>query len=102
MAVSNSLFKNYKERIETKFSVSYQYKRIAIRSKKQLRTGDIEHIVEFLNEEFEKYAMSRLKWTSKPEFESGLISPNFPFSVVFVYTKNCWKILIKQHSLNTD
>ena len=79
-----------------------QYKRIAIRSKKQLRTDDIEHIVEFLNEEFEKYAMSRLKWTSKPEFESGLISPNFPFSVVFVYTKNCWKILIKQHSLNTD
>ena len=38
-----------------------QYKRIAIRSKKQLRTDDIEHIVEFLNEEFEKYAMSRLK-----------------------------------------
>ena len=59
MAVSNSLVN--KRQIETKFSASYQYKRIAIRSKKQLRTDDIEHIVEFLNEEFEKYAMSRLK-----------------------------------------
>ena len=46
--------------------------------------------------------MSRLKWTSKPKFESGRISPNFPFSVVFVYSKNCWKTLFKKSSLNTD
>lgn len=60
-SVSNLLLEKQKGQIETKFSASYQYKRIAIRSKKQLRTDDIEHIVEFLNEEFEKYAMSRLK-----------------------------------------
>ena len=102
MAVSSSLLKNYKGQIETKFSAFYQYKRIAIRSKKQLWTDDIEHIVECLSEEFEKQAMSRLKWTSKPKFESGRISPNFLFSVVFVYRKNCWKTLFKQSSLNTD
>ena len=54
MAVSNSLLKNYKGQIDTKFSASYQYKRIAIRSKKQLWTDDIEHIVECLSKEFEK------------------------------------------------
>ena len=54
MAISSSLLKNYKGQIETKFSAFYQYKRIAIRSKKQLWTDDIEHIVECLSEEFEK------------------------------------------------
>ena len=82
MTVSNSMLENYKGQIETKFSASYQYKRIAIRSKKQFRTNDIAYIVECLNEKFEKYAMPRLKWASKPKIESDRITPNFPFSAV--------------------
>ena len=111
------MLENYKGQIETKFSASYQYKRIAIRSKKQFRTNDIEYIVECLNEKFEKYAMSRLKWASKPKIESDRITPNFPFSVVFVYSENCFnkmspntaeklcpkfKILRQKSSLNID
>ena len=39
-------------------------------------------------EEFERFAMSRLKWTSKPKIESGCITLYFPFSFVFVYSKD--------------
>ena len=60
-AVLISLHEKYKGQIETKFSVSYQYMRIAIRSKKQFRMEDIENIVECLNEVFKRYAMLRLK-----------------------------------------
>ena len=48
--------------------------RIAILSKEQFRTKDIEYIADCLNEEFEKFAMSRLKWVSKPKIESGCIT----------------------------
>ena len=61
MAVSNSLYEKCKGQIETKFLASFQYMRIAICSKKLFRTEDIENIIECLNDEFEKYAMSRLK-----------------------------------------
>ena len=76
--------------------------RIAIFLKKLFRTEDIENIIECLNEEFERYAMSRLKWISKPKIENGRITPDFPFSVVFVYSKDyfnknesryCWQTL---------
>ena len=61
--------------------------RIAICSKKLFRTEDIENIIRCLIEELERYALSRLKWTSKPKIESGRITLDFPFSVVFVYNK---------------
>ena len=75
--------------------------RIAICSRKQFRTEDIENIIECLNERFQRFAMSRLKWSSKPKIESGRITLGFPFSVVFVYSKNndnnefrlCWQTL---------
>ena len=61
---------------------------------------DIECIIECLNEEFERFAMSRLKWISKPTIECGRITPDFPLSVVFVYSNNnnnesryCWQTL---------
>ena len=57
-------------------------------SKKQFRADDIEYIVGCLNKEFERLVMSRFKWISKPKIESGRITPDFPFSVVFVYCKN--------------
>ena len=44
--------------------------------------------IEYIFEEFERFAMSRLKWISKPKIESGRITPDFPFSVFFVYSKN--------------
>ena len=78
--------------------------RIAIHSKKQFKTEDIEYIVECLNKEFERFTMSRLKWISKPRIESGCITPDFPFGVVFIYSNNnnnnnnnesrcCWQTL---------
>ena len=69
--VSNSF--EYKGQIATKFSASYHQMRISICSKKELRTEDTENIIECLNEEFERFVMSRLKWTSKPKTESGHI-----------------------------
>ena len=45
---------------------------------------DIEYIVECLNDEFEKYAMSRLKWTSKPKIENSGISFVFISFVMFL------------------
>ena len=66
-------------------------------------------------EEFERFAMSRLKWTSRPKIESGCITLYFSFSVVFVYSKDnnnesryCWqtchefKILRQKNNLNVD
>ena len=32
--------------------------------------------------------MSRLKWISKLKIESSLITADFPFNVVFVYSKS--------------
>ena len=94
------MLKKYKEQIETKFSASYHQIRIVIRSKTQFRTEDIEYIVECLNEEFERFAMTRLEWISKTKIDSGLITTDFPFCVVFVYSKNnnndsryCWQTL---------
>ena len=84
-SVSNLLLEKYKGQIETKFS---HQMRNAIHSKKQLRTEEIKYIVECLNEEFKRFAMSRLKWISKSKIESGRIVPDFPFSVVFAYSKN--------------
>ena len=49
---------------------------------------DIKNIIECLNEEFEKFATSRLKWISKLKIESGRIISAFPFSAAFVYSKN--------------
>ena len=62
--------------------------RIAIRSKKQFKTENVENIIECLNEKFKRFAMSRLKWSSRPKIESGCITLDFPFSVVFVYSNN--------------
>ena len=62
--------------------------RISICSKKRFMTEDIKNIIECLNEEFEKFATSRLKWISKLKVESGHITSAFPFSAVFVYSKN--------------
>ena len=84
VALLNSMYKKQKAQIQTKFSASYQYMRIAICSKRLFRTEDIKNFVECLNDEFQKYAMSKLKWVSKPKIESGCIAPDFPFSVVFV------------------
>ena len=99
-STSNLLLEKYKGQIETKFSASNHQMRIAICPKNQFRTEDIEYIVECLNEEFERFAMSRLKWTSKLKIESGFITPDFPLSVVFIYSKDnsnesryCWQTL---------
>ena len=62
--------------------------RIAICSEKRFMAEDIKNIIECLNEEFEKFATSRLKWISKLKIESGRITSAFPFSAVFVYSKN--------------
>ena len=78
------LLEKYKEQTETKFSASYHQMMIAICSKKQFRTADIEYIVECLNEEFERFAMSRLKWISKPKIESGRILQIF-YLVLFLF-----------------
>ena len=74
--------------------------RIAICSKKQFRTDNIKYVLKCLNEEFERFVMLRLKWISKPKIESGRITPDLPFSVVFVYSKSnynksryCWQTL---------
>ena len=75
--------------------------RIAIRSKKQFKTENNENIIECLNEEFKRFAMLRLKWSWRPKIESGYITPDFPFSVAFVYSNNsnnnksryCWQTL---------
>ena len=101
---SNLMLEKYKEQIETKFSASYY----------QMRNV-IEYIAECLNEEFEKFAMSRLKWISKPQIESGCITSDFPFGAIFVYNKNndnesrhccqlCreFKILRQKSNLNID
>ena len=72
-SVSNSLLAKYKGQIATKFSASYHQMRISICSKKEFRTEDAENIIECFNEEFERFVMSRLKWTSKPKTESGHI-----------------------------
>ena len=102
IATSNFLHEKYKEQIETKFLASFQYMRIAICLKKLFRTENIENIIKCLIEEFERYALLRLKWTPKPKIESGRITLDFPFSVVFVYNKEhlnknesryCWQTL---------
>ena len=75
--------------------------RITIRSKEQFKTENIENIIECLNEEFKRFAMLRLKWSSRPKIESGCITLDFSFSVVFVYSDNsknnksryCWQTL---------
>lgn len=79
--------KKYKDRYE-KILTSFTHIRFAIRSKKQFRTEDIETIVECFNSEFEKYALSKLGWLSKFDIENGRTTFDFPFSVVFVYSKN--------------
>ena len=99
-SVSNLLLEKYKGQIGTKFSASYDRMRIGICSKKQFRTENIEYIVECLNEEFERFFMSRLKWISKPKIKSGCNTPDFPFSVVFVYCE--FKILRQKSNLNID
>ena len=66
-SLSNLLLEKYKGQIKTKFSASYHQIRIAICAKKQFRTVNIDYIVECLNKEFERFAMSRLKWISKPK-----------------------------------
>ena len=63
-SVSNLLLEKYKGQIETKFSASYHQIIIAICAKKQFRTVNIDYIVECLNKEFGRFAMSRLKWIS--------------------------------------
>ena len=84
MAVLNSLHEKYKGQVEMKFSASYQHMRNAIHSKKKFRTEDIWYIVECLNEEFERFDMSRLKWTSKPNIERGCVTSDFPLNDVFI------------------
>ena len=73
-SVSNLMLEKYIGQIEKKFSAFYYQMRVATLSKKQFRTEDI---AECLNEEFEKFAKSRLKWISKPTIESGHITSNF-------------------------
>ena len=80
------MLEKYKGQIEKKFSASHHQMRIAIRSKKQFRTMNIKYIAECLNEEFENFTMLILKWVSKPSIESGCITLDFPFSVIFVRT----------------
>ena len=53
------------------FSAFYHQMRIAIPSKKQLRTKYIKHIVECLNG-VERFAMPRLKWIAKPTLKVGI------------------------------
>ena len=97
--VLNLLLEKYKVEIETKFSASSQSMRIAISSKKQFRIEDMEYIVNCLNEEFERYAMSRLRWTLKPKIKSSRYNADFPLSVIFVYSKN--KIVLTINKNNT-
>ena len=99
--VLNLLLEKYKVLIKIKFFASSQNMRIAISSKKQFRTEDIEYIVNCLNEEFERYAISRLKWTLKPKIKSSRYNADFPLSVILVYSKNyfnngsryCWQTM---------
>ena len=72
-SVSNLLLEKCKGQTETNFPASYHQMRIAIRSKKQFTTDDIKYIFECLNDEFERFALSRLKWISKPKIESSRI-----------------------------
>ena len=90
--ILNLLLEKYKVEIETKFSASSQNMRIAISSKKQFRTEDIEYIVNCLNEEFERYAL-------KPKIKSSRYNADFPLSVIFVYSKN--KIVLTINKNNT-
>ena len=62
-SVSNLLLAKYKEHIGTTFSDFYHQMTIAICLMKQFTTVDIENIVDCLNDEFEKFVMSRLKWS---------------------------------------
>ena len=72
--------KSRKDRLITFFSVHENCNVLG----KMFRAEDIKIIVECLNNEFEKYAILRLKWTSKHKIESSCISPDFPFSLIFV------------------
>ena len=99
-SVSNLMLKKYKGQIETKRSTFYHQMRIAIHSKKQFRSKDIEYIVQCLNEEFDRFPKSRFKWILKTKIESRRVKSDFLFSVVFVYSKNnnnesryCWQTL---------
>ena len=75
-------------RVETKLLASFTQIRFAILSKTQFRTENIETIVECFSCEFERFALSKLGWLPKVELENGRTASDFPFSVVFVYTKN--------------
>ena len=80
-SVSNLMLEKYIGQIETKFSAFYYQMRVATHSKKQFRTEDI---AECLNEEFEKFAKSRLKWISKPTIGSGHITSNFLLGLFYL------------------
>ena len=54
------MLEKYRGQIETKFSTFCHQMMIAIHSKKQFRSGYIKYIVQCLNEEFERFAMSKL------------------------------------------
>ena len=82
------ILEKYKGQTETKFSASYHEIRIAIGFIKQFRTEDTKYVVECLNEEFERFSMSRLKLISISGIKSGCITSDFPFSVAFVYSKS--------------
>ena len=75
-------------RLETKLLASFTQIRFEILSKTQFRTENIETIVECFSCEFGRFALSKLGWLSKVELENGRTTSDFPFSVVFVYTKN--------------
>ena len=105
MAVSNLLHEKYKHMVQRTdsdqifsfFSVHENCNLL----KKLFRTEDIENIVECLNDEFEEYTMSRMKWASKPKIGSSRVTPNFPFSVVFVYSKDYFSNSESRYCLKT-
>ena len=79
---------------------SQAYYETIFNSDRKFSAEDIECIAECFNEQFERFSMSRLKWISKPKIENSLITTDFPFSIVFVYSKNnnnesryCWQTL---------
>ena len=87
--VSNRLLEQHTQyRLETSFSASFTHIRFAICSKTQFSIEDTEIVVECFRYEFERFAISKLEWLSKFEIENGCSKSDFPFSVVFVYTKN--------------
>lgn len=67
---------------------SFTHIRFAICSKKLFRTEDIETIVKCFGCEFERFALSKLGWLPKIGIESCRTTSDFPFSAVFVYSKN--------------